>query len=63
VEAASLGAHAKSDVLRGISFGAWDSPPHGYCVCMLIHTKQALLCQVGGCVLDFFSDSVLLATW
>lgn len=30
---ASHSTHAKSDVLRGISFGTWDSPPHRYCVC------------------------------
>lgn len=39
---ASPSAHAKSDVLRGISFGTWDSPPHRYCVCMLIHRKHAV---------------------
>lgn len=59
---ASHSAHAESDVLRGISFGAWDSPPPRYCVCMLIHTKPALQFQVGGCELDFVGDSLLLAT-
>lgn len=59
---ASHSAHAESDVLRGISFGAWDSPPPRYWVCMLIHTKPALQFRVGGCELDFVGDSLLLAT-